>query len=135
MTDTNETPKMPPYPQADTGREVNRDARLWATLCHLAALAALLPVVPGVGLVIGPLIVWLIKREQYPFVDEQGREAVNFQLTMLIYALIATATCILIPLVLILAVVDFVYVIIAAIRANDGEHYRYPYPLIIRFIK
>jgi uncharacterized Tic20 family protein len=118
-----------------TGRETNPDARLWAMLCHLAAFAALLPAVPGIGIVLGPLIVWLIKKNEFPFVDEQGKEAVNFQLTMLIIALALTVTCVGILLLPVLAVVDVVLVIVAAIKANDGYHYRYPYPLIIRFVK
>jgi uncharacterized Tic20 family protein len=119
-------------PVGPAGRETNPDARLWAMLCHLAAFAMLLPAVPGIGIVLGPLIVWLIKKNEFPFVDEQGKEAVNFQLTMLIIALALTITCIGIVLLPILGVVDIVLVIIAAIRANEGEHYRYPYPLIIR---
>jgi len=135
MTDTNETPRTPPSPQADAGRETNRDACLWAALCHFAAFAALLPAVPGIGAVIGPLIVWLVKRDEFSFVDEQGKEAVNFQLTMLIIALALTITCVGILLLPVVAIVDFVLVVVAAIKTNEGHHYRYPYPLIIRFVK
>ena len=56
---------------------------MWAMFAHLAAFAGFFPA--GIGFVVGPLVVWLIKKEQYPFVDEQGKEAVNFQITMLIY--------------------------------------------------
>ena len=130
-------PSVPPViepGQAD--REMNRDARMWAMLCHLAGLAFL--VVPAIGSVIGPLIVWLIKKDQYPFVDEQGKEALNFQITMLIYGFVAGLlmfVCIGFLLLPAVAIVDIVLLIIAAIKANDGHHYRYPYPLIIRFIK
>jgi hypothetical protein len=134
MIDTNETPGTPLSPQADAGRETNRDARLWATFCHLAAFSGV-SILPVFGFVIGPLIVWLIKKDQFPFVDEQGKEAVNFQLTMLIFLFALPLTCIGIILLPAVPIVDFVLVVIAAIRANDGEHYRYPYPLIIRFIK
>jgi len=134
-----DTPNVPPGIEPDqAGRETNRDARMWAMLCHFAGLAFLLPIVPGVGSVIGPLVVWLIKKNQFPFVDEQGREAVNFQITMLIYGVVAgllVFTCIGIALLPAVAVVDIVLLIIAAIKANDGYHYRYPYPLIIRFVK
>jgi len=130
-------PSVPPVIEpGQTDREMNRDARLWAMLCHLAGLAFL--VVPAIGSVIGPLIVWLIKKDQYPFVDEQGKEAVNFQITMLIYGLVAGLlmfVCIGFLLLPVVAIVDIVLLIIAAIKANDGHHYRYPYPLIIRFIK
>lgn len=115
-------------------KEVNKDARMWAMFCHLAALAGL--VVPVVGCIIGPLIVWQIKKEEFPFVDEQGKEAVNFQISVLIYGIVAGLLCfacvgiILLPAVVIF---DLVFMLIAAVKANNGEHYRYP--LTIRFIK
>ena len=115
-------------------KEVNKDARMWAMICHLAGLAGL--VVPVVGCIIGPLIVWQIKKEEFPFVDEQGKEAVNFQISMLIYGIVAGLLCfacvgfVLLPAV---AVFDLVFLLIAAVKANDGHHYRYP--LTIRFIK
>lgn len=124
-----------PGPAGPAGKETNPDARLWGMLCHLAGLAGLLPF----GSIIGPLVVWLIKKETHPFVDEQGKESLNFQITMLIYAVSAA---LFIPLcgigfVLVSAVgiVDIVFVIIGALKANEGEHYRHPYPLIFRFIK
>lgn len=132
-------PPVPPVVEpGQTDREMNRDARLWAMLCHLAGFAFLLPIVPGIGSVIGPLIIWLIKKDQYPFVNEQGREAVNFQITMLIYGLVAGLlmfACVGFFLLPAVAIVDMVFIVIAAIKANDGYHFRYPYPLIIRFIK
>jgi hypothetical protein len=115
-------------------KEVNKDARMWAMICHLAALAGL--VVPVVGCIIGPLIVWQVKKEEFPFVDEQGKEAVNFQISMLIYGIVAGLLCfvcigvVLLPAV---AIFDIVFLLIAAVKANNGEHYRYP--LTIRFIK
>jgi len=115
-------------------KEVDKDARMWAMICHLAALAGL--VVPVVGCIIGPLIVWQIKKEEFSFVDEQGKEAVNFQISMLIYGIVAGLLCfvcvgfVLAPAV---AIFDLVFLLIAAVKANNGEHYRYP--LTIRFIK
>ncbi len=115
-------------------KEVNKDARLWAMICHLSALAGL--VVPVVGCVVGPLIIWQIKKEEFTFVDEQGKEAVNFQISMLIYGIVAGLLCfacvgfVLLPAV---ALVDLIFLLIAAVKANDGHHYRYP--LTIRFIK
>jgi uncharacterized Tic20 family protein len=115
-------------------KEVNKDARMWAMFCHLASLAGL--VVPVVGCIIGPLIVWQIKKEEFSFVDEQGKEAVNFQISMLIYGIVAGLLCfvcvgfVLAPAV---AIFDLVFMLIAAVKANNGEHYRYP--LTIRFIK
>ena len=58
----------------------DKEARKWAMLCHLSALSGLLG--NGIGFLIGPLVVWLIKRDDAPQIDEQGKEALNFQLTM-----------------------------------------------------
>ncbi|HUU16258.1 MAG TPA: DUF4870 domain-containing protein [Sedimentisphaerales bacterium] len=115
-------------------KEINKDARLWAMICHLSALAGL--VVPVVGCIVGPLIVWQIKKEEFPFVDEQGKEAVNFQISMLIYGVVAALlifACIGTVLLPAVAIFDLVFMLIAAVKANDGHHYRYP--LTIRFIK
>ena len=137
-TPQNPPPQPPVAPLGPAGRETNPDARMWAMLCHLAGFAFLLPITAAFGSVLGPLIIWLIKRDQYPFVNEQGREAVNFQITMLIYGLVAgllILACVGFVLLPVVAIVDIVLMIVAAIKANEGEHYRYPYPLIIRFIK
>lgn len=130
-------PSVPPVVEpGQADQEMNRDARMWAMICHLAGLAFL--VVPAIGSVIGPLILWLIKKDQYPFVNEQGKEAVNFQITMFIYAavsLIFWVICIGVFLTVAVGIVDIVLLIMAAIKANDGYHYRYPRYLIIRFVK
>jgi len=121
--------------EGQTGEEVSKDARMWAMFCHLAGLAGfIVPVI--ISGIIAPLIVWQIKKDDYPFVDEQGKEAVNFQISMLIYALIAGALiCVGIGIFLlpVVGVFDLVFLLIAAVKANNGEHYRYP--LTIRFIK
>jgi len=135
MTNTNEIPPVPPNPDTDSGREMDPSARMWAMFCHLAAFAGLVPAVLVIGCVIGPLVVWLLKKNEFPFVEEQGKEAVNFQLTMLLILLALPLTCIGIILVPAVPIVDFILVVMAAIKADDGIHYRYPYPLIIRFIK
>ncbi len=122
-------PSVPPVVEpGQTDRETNRDARMWGMLSHLTGLVGF----------IGPLVVWLIKKEEFPFVDEQGKEALNFQITMLIYFIVAGLTtfiCIGFVLTPAVWVADVVFLIIAAIKANDGYHYRYPWPLIIRLIK
>lgn len=110
-----------------------RQSRTWGMLCHLAGLACYIGV--PFGNILGPLVVWLIKKEEFPFVDEQGKEALNFQISMTIYGIIAGILIIVligIPLLLGLLVAHIVLVIVAAIRANDGESYRYP--VTIRFI-
>jgi len=120
--------------QAQKSEEVSKDARTWAMFCHLAGLAGY--VMPIVGNIVGPLIFWQIKKDEYLFVDEQGKEAVNFQISMTLYALISiplTAICIGLFLLAAVVVVDLVFLVVAAVKANNGQSYHYP--LTIRFIK
>ena len=117
-----------------TGMDIPRDERMWGMFCHLAALAGFIGI-PFAN-VIGPLIVWLIKKEDYDFVKSQGEESLNFQITVAIYAIICFVLfCIAIGPFLLAAVVlfDLVMIIIASIEANKGNAYRYP--LCIRFFK
>jgi hypothetical protein len=130
-------PAQPQQPQqAGPARETDKDARMWAMFCHLAGVGGLLPIIPVVGSVIAPLIIWQIKKDDFAFVDEQGKEAVNFQISVLLCALVAGLLCFacagfaLLPLVYVL---DVIFLLIAAIKTNDGVHYRYP--LTIRFFK
>jgi uncharacterized Tic20 family protein len=128
-------------PIAPVQPETDKDAKMWAMFCHLAGLAGLLPVLPIIGSVIAPLIIWQIKKDEFSFVDEQGKEAVNFQISMLIYFLIGSVACAitcigvaLIPVVIgVVGIVDVVFLLIAAVKSNNGAHYRYP--LSIRLIK
>ncbi len=124
--------------QSAVDREASKDARMWAMLCHLAGLAGL--VVPVVGNIVAPLIVWQIKKDDFPFVDEHGKEAVNFQISMSLYLLVSAIlwvplsfVCIGVLIPAAIAIVDLVFLLIAAVKANNGYHYRYP--LTIRFIK
>ncbi len=110
-----------------------KDDRTWALLAHLSALAGY--VIPF-GNIVGPLIVWLIKKDQSWFVNDQGKEALNFQLSVTIYLIIsAILVFVVVGIVLVIAVAigALILVIIAAVRANEGITYRYP--LTMRFIK
>ena len=103
-------------------------------LCHATALAGFF--VPWAGHILGPLIVWLAKRGDSPEIDGHGKESLNFQISMLIYSLIAGVLClVLIGFVLlgILHILNLVLVIIASIQASEGKLYRYP--ISIRLIK
>ena len=114
--------------------ELSKDARMWAMFCHLAGLAGI--IIPVIGNIVAPLIVWQIKKDDFPFVDEQGKEVVNFQISMSIYGLICIPLffiCIGPFLLAAVGIVDLVFLLIAGIKANNGQHYRYP--LTIRFIK
>lgn len=112
---------------------VDSESRKWGMLCHLIAfIGFILPF----GSLIAPLIVWQMKKDVSLFVDEQGKESVNFQLSMSIWMVISfVLVFVLIGFLLlgILAIVEIVCVIMAAIQANEGKSFRYP--LTIRFIK
>ena len=128
----------PTTPPPAPGMETDKDAKMWGMFCHLAGLLGFLPVVPfPVGNVLGPLILWLIKKDDIPFVNDQGKEALNFQISMSIYSLICLPLVCLAGLGAILAgivaIVDLVFIIIASIESNKGTVYRYP--LTIRMIK
>ncbi len=112
----------------------NKNIRTWTVLCHASALAGFL--IPGAGHILAPLIVWLVKRGESPQIDEHGKESLNFQIFMLIYSIIAGVLClVLIGFVLlpILHLINAVLVIIASLKASEGQLYRYP--LTIRLIK
>lgn len=104
----------------------------WLSLLHLSGLAGYL--IP-LGSIVGPLVMWLLRRDMSGRVDEEGKDALNFHLSMLLYYLVS------IPLAFIfvgiftaiaIAVVEIVFTIIATVKASKGEPYRYP--LAIRFV-
>lgn len=114
--------------------ESDNDARMWGMLCHISALAGFIGL--PLGNVLGPLIFWLMKRNEMPFVDDQGKESLNFQITVTIAILICLplmAVCVGFILLAAVAITALVFVIIAGIKANNGERYRYPWAL--RLIK
>ncbi|HEX3465874.1 MAG TPA: DUF4870 domain-containing protein [Candidatus Elarobacter sp.] len=123
-----------PYPGAPvTTLAAPAEARNWAMGCHLSSLLGLF--VPF-GNLIGPLICWLVKRDQSPLVDANGKESLNFQISMTIWMVISGVLIFVligIPMLLVLAVLDIVFSIIAAIKTSNGEPYRYP--LTIRFLR
>jgi uncharacterized Tic20 family protein len=120
---------------------VRPEARTWMVLCHASALAGC--VLPAVAHIIGPLIIWALKKDEFPEVDDQGKESLNFQISMLIYTAVLGVVVfilmfvligfLLVPLFAILYLLDIVLVIVASIKASEGKLYRYP--LTIRLIK
>jgi len=112
----------------------SHEERQWALFSHLAALLGGLVTghFLGMGCFIGPLIIWLVKKDSMPFVDDQAKEALNFNITVAIAAMVCGVLMfVLIGFVLLpaLAVVWLVLIIVAAIKANAGERYRYPFAL------
>jgi uncharacterized protein len=107
--------------------------RTWCVLAHATALVGFL--VPLAGHIVGPLIIWLAKRADSPEIDAHGKESMNFQLSMLIYNLIAGLLILVIIGIFALAILhilNVVFVIVASIQASEGKLYRYP--LAIRLI-
>lgn len=103
-------------------------------LCHLTALAGFIGI--PFGHIIGPLVIWLIKRQEFPLVETNGKESLNFQISMSIYGLVAfllVFVVIGIPLIIALILADVILVIVATVKTNNGESFQYP--ATIRFIK
>jgi uncharacterized Tic20 family protein len=119
----------PPVPASSTSSEI----RNWSVLCHASALLGLF--FHFFGHLLGPLVVWLIKRDASPEIDANGKESLNFQISMLIYDVIAGILCIVligIPILIALWILNTVLVIIASVKTSEGKFYRYP--LTIRFL-
>jgi uncharacterized Tic20 family protein len=103
------------------------EVRQWAMFCHFAAfLGMLFPF----GNLLGPLILWQIKKDSDPFIDAQGKEALNFQITVSLAMVASTFLMLLLigfALFGLVAVGALVLTIIAGIKANEGVAYRYPF--------
>ncbi|HBD19411.1 MAG TPA: DUF4870 domain-containing protein [Arenimonas sp.] len=102
-------------------------------ISHLSSLVGF--IIP-LGNVLGPLVVWLIKKDTMPFVDDQAKEALNFNITVLIAAIVSGILTVILIGFLLLLVVGLgwlVLTVMAAIKANEGVSYRYPFTL--RLIK
>src|SRR2546426_2180900 len=107
--------------------------RTWQMLCHLSALAGFIGV--PLGNIIGPLVIWLIKKNEVASVDAHAKEAMNFQISMTIYGVAAGLSIfLLVGIVLLPAVLlaDLILIVVASVKASNGELFRYP--LTIRFI-
>jgi len=107
--------------------------RNWAMLCHLSALAGFFF---PFGSIIGPLVCWLSKKDESVWVYINGRNSLNFQLSMLLYIVLAIPLIFIvigIPIVALLALLKIIFVIIASVKASKGESFKYP--LVIPFIQ
>ena len=120
--------------QLNQSQDTDKKAINWAMLCHLSSLSLYIGI--PFGNILGPLIIWLMKKDEYPLVEKNGKESLNFQISFTIYAIIcgllifAVIGFILLPT---LVVIQLVLTIIASIKTSDGE--QYSYPLTIRLIK
>jgi len=120
-----------PEPQDAAGSEeaqnISQDSRTLGMLCHLLGLLTNF---------LGPLILWLIKKDEDKFVDRQGKEALNFQITVAIAFIVSSLLsflCIGFLLMPAVAIADLVFCILACVKANQGQDYQYP--LTFRFVK
>jgi uncharacterized Tic20 family protein len=133
-------PPIPP-PAASADGIPNAEERQWAMFTHLSALLGGF-LTAGWGCFAGPLIIWLLKKDTMPFVDDQGKEALNFNITvaivsvalfMLTLVTFGIGLIIALPVGIVVGISWLVFTIIATVKANEGERYRYPFTL--RLIK
>jgi len=133
-TDSNQSSASP---VTDTG-SVPAEQRQWAMFAHLSAIAGaiLTSGIGGWGTFLGPLIIWLVKKDTMPFVEDQAKEALNYNITVaivfvalwvLVFVTLGIGFLLAIPAWVIIGVAWLVFTIIAAIKANDGVAYRYPF--------
>lgn len=111
----------PPFTSSD---------RLWSVFCHLSFFFGV-----GVLAFVFPLVVYLVMRHDSPYVGHHAREALNFHLSILLYAVLCIPLCIIVIGVagfIVLGLVGTVLSIIAAVHASDGTYYKYP--MTIRFV-
>jgi uncharacterized Tic20 family protein len=114
-----------------SGPPVSEPVRQTILILHLSALAGL---ATGIGFLLGPLIVWMLKKEESPEIDEAGKDAVNFQLTMLLAGIAAGILCITIiglivgiPLAIAVGLAAVVLPIVGAVKTANGDGFRYPF--------
>lgn len=118
-------------------QQVTSDERTYAMLVHLTLLITVLPGVGALAAIVVALVMWLVKRHDSTYIDDHGREALNFQISLIIYSLVfgVLGVCsggILLVFVLFVFIFGIVGMIMAAVAANRGEYFRYP--ATIRFL-
>lgn len=113
---------------------MTKEERNIALLCHLSAFAIF--IIPAFGNIIGPLVVWLLKKDSSSVIDMEGKESLNFQITVTIAAGIAgflSFILIGIPLVIGIGIANIIFIILASVSVSEGRAYRYP--INLRLIK
>ena len=123
-------PANPPFSSAGG---TTPEERQWALFTHLSALLGFM--IPF-GSVVGPLVLWLIKKDTLPYANSQGKEAVNFNITIAIAFMVSGILCFIVIgffLLFVVFVVWLIFVVVATVNASNGVAYRYP--MTIRFIQ
>ncbi len=140
-------PSAPSAPPAASASSVSADDRQWGLFLHLSALSGF---VIGLGFLLGPLILWVVRKDKSPFIDRHGKAAVNFQLNLLILVIAVVAVgvvaiigtlgigaLVVVPLFIIgalaLTVAEVLFPVRAALRANEGKEP--DYPVLVTFLK
>lgn len=129
---------------AGAGNGIPAEERQWAMFSHLSALlgGVLTSALGGWGFFLGPLVIWLLKKDTMPFVADQAKEALNFNITVsaifLVLMILGFLTLgigflLIGPLMMVIGVLALVFIVIAAIKANEGVAYRYP--MTVRLVK
>jgi uncharacterized protein len=112
------------------------EERQWGLFGHLSALTGLFT--GGIGNIVGPLVIWLIKKDTMPFAADQAREALNFNITLLLVTVVlflitlvtfGLGAVLTMPIGLLLGIAWLVLTVLGAMKANDGVAYRYPFAL------
>jgi uncharacterized Tic20 family protein len=96
-----------------------QDEKTIAMLCHITGLISF----------IGPLIVWLLKKDESEFIDANGKQALNFQISIFIYSIVASMLIVLligIPLLVAIGLFSLVMIVLASVKALNGEVFEYP---------
>ncbi|HEY5802911.1 MAG TPA: DUF4870 domain-containing protein [Lysobacter sp.] len=130
----------PPPPPENNLSGISAEQRQWAMFAHLSAIAGavLTSGIGGWGTFLGPLIIWLLKKDTMPFVEDQAKEALNYNITVaivffalavLVFITLGIGLLIAIPAWVVVGVAWLVFTIIAAVKSNDGVSYRYPFTL------
>jgi uncharacterized Tic20 family protein len=114
-------------------RVLSDSEKNWAMFCHLSAFAGFFFPFGGI---IGPLICWLSKKDESLWVDQNGKASLNFQMSLLLYIVLAIPLCFIIigiPIVIFIGLLKVICIIIGSVKAAKGEDFRYP--LSIPFIQ
>ncbi|HUX00142.1 MAG: DUF4870 domain-containing protein [Phycisphaerae bacterium] len=118
-------PTVPPLPPELQTANASKEDRKWAMVGHLAALAGLLPFVAAVGSILGPLIVWLVKKDSSPFVAFHAKQSMFLQIFAVVAAGILVVPIVTIPLSILVCLGAMVYAIYGAIQVSGGKDFEY----------
>jgi len=106
--------------------EISTEARNMAMLCHLLGIVGFF----------APLVIWLNEKEKHKFVNEHGRAAMNYQISIIIYYIASCMLCFIIVgffMIAALVIMHIIFVIMGAVKAGKGQPWRYP--IAIQFLK